>query len=770
MAISATYIAQSTVQISLNNTTGTGESGLTKFLTFANTVADAITGTGPGGTGSLSNVAFSAAQNVTAQTTAMYTYADGSTNPSTRTGWTLFDSFWGNLDGSVGVSNTSSPIYTQVFRSVNKDGTTAKNIILRYNIKAQEINTTTCQYWDTQSNYDNNITSGTLHIPTFEAWTYQDCAPVSYNLSACDFIIMVSPRWCILHSYAINDPSMWAGVVEMAREDILDTVANKNVCWGWVSSTLFCLGANTITTRPLASSTNTATDYTLISMPVTKRSLSGVYAASQWGADYGVTAYPTWSAPSTAAGPFIYHIGTGGKFATTNWDQSRRLTMPIRPIENFAGIATNYGQIYGMKLLAPVGQNMNKVNIAVDQDGNSSVTASDRGHWLLNSHWKSYDTTSWLSNTNTTIGTTTYATSEKILGMVSVGTVIYAYGLTKIMKIDAANGYLCTDISTQTTPGYTDIKFDGDRYVYISASTATLGLQKLDIASNTVVSTYTTNGIACIAISGSTICCASVATATAVNFYLFVRQSSSGTATALGTPTTLVLGTNGGTVLAETAICRDLICDFDGNFWAAPIVGTATNFKLIKIDKAGTMTTPTWTGNAYPAVLSTSVLLYMVDGNTLMIYGTPTLAGVMQYVQLNPRTLTVVATGATAGSTSAGGNTANSTLSVVKIQGNLLILPKNSTAIANAGFIQPLGRCVITTPATVSTLIVPLLGADIGTLYSATTADVMMWDGTRLFINTETNGLRVFSNFNGGVNNGGNPLVSTVLGQVAIPA
>lgn len=767
MAISATYIAQSTIQISLNNTTGAGESGLTKFLTFANTVADAITGTGPSGTGPLGGVTFAVASGVTAQTTATYTYADGSTNPSTRTGWTLFDSFWGNLDGSVGVNNTSSPIYTQVFRSVNEDGTTAKNIILRYNIKAQEINTTTCQYWDTQSNYDNNITSGTLHVPTFEAWTYQDCAPVSYNLSACDFIIMVSPHWCILHSYALNEPSMWAGVVEIAREDIIDTVANKNVCWGWISSTLWCLGAAALTTRPLSQSATT-TDYPLISMPLTKRSLSGVYAACAWGADYGVTAYPTWLGPATPGGSFIYYLGTGGKFATTNWDQSRRLTMPIRPIENFSGVPTNYGQIYGLKVLAPVGQNMNKVNIAVDQEGNSSVTASERGHWLLNCHWKSYDTTSWLSNTNTTIGNTPYATSEKILGMVSVGTVIYAYGLTKIMKIDAANGYLCTDISTQTTPGYTDIKYDGDRYVYVSASTATLGLQKIDIASNTVVSTYTSNGIACISISGSTICCASVTTATQPVFYLFVRQSSTGSATALGTPTTLTTTT----ALGETGICRDILCDFDGNFWAAPVIATtASNFRLIKIDKAGSAATiPTWTGNVYPAVISTGVALCMVDGNTLMIYGTPTAAGVMQYVQLNPRTLTVVATGATVGSTSAGGNTANSSFSVVKIQGNLLILPKNGTAIANAGFIQPLGRNVISTVAIISTLIIPLLGADIGTSFGATTADTLLWDGTRLFINTESAGLRVFTNFNGGTVNGGNPLLATVLGQVAIPA
>jgi hypothetical protein len=154
MTISATYIGQSTVQVSTSYTPVSGSSYLTPFMQFANTVADAITGTtwtspATQATGAISGTTFIAAQNVTPQTTSLYT-----PTPSTASGWTLYDAFWGGVDGTAG---SSSPTYTQVFRSVNKDGTTAKNIVLRYNTREQTINTTTYEYWDTRANYDAGV-------------------------------------------------------------------------------------------------------------------------------------------------------------------------------------------------------------------------------------------------------------------------------------------------------------------------------------------------------------------------------------------------------------------------------------------------------------------------------------------------------------------------------------------------------------------------------------------------------------------------------------
>ena len=113
MTISAKYIGTSTVQVSTQFTPTSGAGNLTTFMQFANTIADAVTDTQPGSAGALGGVTFTAASGVTAQTDS---------------GWTLFDSFWG---GQGDASGTQSPIYTQVFRSLNKDAVTYKNAVIR---------------------------------------------------------------------------------------------------------------------------------------------------------------------------------------------------------------------------------------------------------------------------------------------------------------------------------------------------------------------------------------------------------------------------------------------------------------------------------------------------------------------------------------------------------------------------------------------------------------------------------------------------------------
>lgn len=826
MTISATYIGQSTVQVSTSYTPVSGSSYLTPFMQFANTVADAITGTtwtspATQATGAISGTTFVAAQNVTPQTTSLYT-----PTPSTASGWTLYDAFWGGADATAG---SSSPTYTQVFRSVNKDGTTAKNIVLRYNTREQTINTTTYEYWDTRANYDagvidistptasttatqatigsstivvgsatniavgqivsatgipfmttvtavsgttitlSNLTTAALsstaitftttsHGGSQEAWTFFDSAPIAYNLTNCDFLIMVSPRWCILHSYIGIESSMWSGVVEMAREDIMDTVAAKYPCWGWISSTLWNLGAVTANVKPFNGATN-ASDYPLICMPRTRSGNTGIGAARGWGADYGITAFPTWL--SNAAPSMVYNLGTGAKFLNNQWDTTRRLTLPIKPIADFMTTVTNYGQIFGAKILAPVGQNMNKVNIAVDSDGNSSTTASDRGHWLLNCHHKTADATSWLTSANATITNAQIATGTlRPLGLVSVGSVYYFFTATTISKIDPAT-LVYSDIVTASS-GYSDIKYDGERYIYVTSTTAAVALTKIDIATDTVIGTVNVvNGFTCLGISGDTICCALNSASTTPQVYRYIRQTSIGTPAAITATTTAATPslTTGGP-LAEAMIVRDIQPDMDGNFWAVPVAATLANLKVLKIDKAGVVTAPTFTGgNIYPGVLTTSNGLFMLDGNNILLAGTQTAAGAMQYVQFNPRTLTVIANGAGAAMSAC---LANSSINIVKIQGNIMITGKNS-AIANIAVIAPLGRSLS------AAITAPILNLDWGTTYSSTISDFMYWDGCKLIVNYDT-GIRTFFNFNGGTTTGGNPTSAYNFGQLAIPA
>jgi len=78
MTISAKYIGTSTIQVSTQFTPTSGAGNLTTFMTFANTIADAITDTTVGAAGALGGVTFTALSGVT---------------PQTDSGWTLFDSF-----------------------------------------------------------------------------------------------------------------------------------------------------------------------------------------------------------------------------------------------------------------------------------------------------------------------------------------------------------------------------------------------------------------------------------------------------------------------------------------------------------------------------------------------------------------------------------------------------------------------------------------------------------------------------------------------------
>ena len=110
MSITAKYIGASTIQISSTFNAASGNTNMTSFAQFANTVVDAMTNTTSltNTNGALSGTAFTADAGVTAQTSS---------------GWTLFDSFWGGQNATAG---TASPVYTQVFRSLNADGITYK--------------------------------------------------------------------------------------------------------------------------------------------------------------------------------------------------------------------------------------------------------------------------------------------------------------------------------------------------------------------------------------------------------------------------------------------------------------------------------------------------------------------------------------------------------------------------------------------------------------------------------------------------------------------
>lgn len=752
MTISATYIGQSTVQVSTTFTVASGSANLTQFAQFAATVADAIVGTQPGAVGANSN-ALGAGLGVT--------FVGSGAQASS--GWTLYDAFWGGINTDAGIT---SPEYTQVFRSLNKDGVTYKNLIVRYDTKQGTINTSTCEYWDTLANYNNAATTpasltASTHVATNEAWTYFDSAPIGFNTTTTDLIIMVSPRWCILHSYLNNEPSSWAGVVETAREDIMDTAVANIPCWGWVSSTLWLLGATSVSARPL----NT-TEHTLICMPRTRQGYTSINAAKAWGADYGATFFPNWTNASSMAA-FAYYLGNQqNKFISNAWDSTRRLTLPIKPISDYAATIANYGQIYGMKILSPVGVNMNKITIPVNSDGDAAVGGTDRSHWLLNLAHKtaSTDNTAWFGNTNWT--SEVIATGGRPEKVISTGAAYYVIitGGTKITRINATTKAI-TDIVSGG--GYTDIKYDGERYIYVTSSTPTIALTRIDTADDTTIVTansssisgaavLSASGYSAVALNGNTVCCAFNVASNTPNLHRYNRQAATGSVTALtltGTFNTITIPSLPG---AETQIIRDLTADHEGNFWGAPFSTAIGNFRLIKVSNTGT---PSILAPISFSTQFNNICFQILDGYNILVHA-PVTSGAYQVGQFNPRTGLIVGSVQVISSVAAL-NTATD-MSSIKFGGALMTVPRNSV-VANTFVVNSLGKTVTTAIGA------PVINIDQGTTQTLATANgFIATDSARIFLTTET-GVKIFSNANGGTIAGGNPATSITLGQVAMP-
>lgn len=736
MTISAKYIGQSTVQISTQFTPTSGAANLTSFMTFANAVADAITDTPVGQAGALSGVVFTAASGVTPQVDSL---------------WTLFDSFWGGQDNSAG---NASPIYTQVFRCINKDGVTYKNAVLRYNLKRLTVNITCVEYWDTPANYAAASPAAiTSHTGVNEAFTYFDSAPIGFNLTSCDFIVNFAPRWGLIHSYINNEPSMWAGIFENAREDIMDTVISNYPCFSWISSTLWCLGAGTAggASKPLATG-----DYTLICMPRTRQGYMGAAAAKTWAGDYGAAFVPNWL--NTTTNPFIWYLGNGAtKFVSNGWDSTRRLTLPIKPVSDYAGTITNYGQLFGIKVLAPIGQNMNKITIPCDSDGNASGTGTDRAHWLLNNHHKTYstDNTAWFANTGWAFENLAFGGRPEAICYTGVSIYAILSGGTSVVRFRLDTKTVSTIVSAGS---YTDIEFDGERYVYVTSSATTGSLTRIDTADDATIVTTNSVGFQSLAVNGNTVVCSPSTSSTTPTLYRYVAQASTGTVNPITTasPATVLLGT----ALPETMIFRDLKSDFEGNIWCNGLVTIAANHRLLKLPYNGSAIVI----NAATATagIPVNVGLQFLDGNNAISWQAVS-GGAIYQSQFNPRTGLLIGSVQTVSTASA--LTTNGVITAFKFQGTIMMIPRNS-AVANNWFINSLAK----NTGNFTVLGAPVVNIDQGTTNTFATANnLAFYDGSRIYVSLDT-GLRVYSNVNGGLAVGGNPTGTVTLGQVAIPA
>lgn len=748
MTITATYIGSSTIQVTTSNLT---TSNASNFINYIDTVTDAIIGTQPGANGTTNTTGilagtFAAPVGGTATGTA-FTNANSISNIQSSSGWSLYDCL-----------QTGYTII-QVFRALNVDGTTYKYTILRWNLHLLEVNLTTCESWDPVA-----------HAATNEVWTYYDCSPIGFRLDVTDMIINANPRWLMLNSFLNGEPSNWSMVVESAREDIMDTAANLLPCWGWTSSLLMNLGTASVsnaTSKPLAGN-----DYTLWSMPRVKNGNTGINAAKGWAGDYGVAQYPNWLATSNSS--FIYYLGNqGNKFWANSWNTANRIVMPIKPITDFTSTyITNYGTMFGLKILAPSGNHMNKISIPVDSNGNYTPAGTSKPHFLLNNYWGSgggaaVDETSWFQCSQWISQSYTSSTSTRPEYMISTGTAWYMITTSggALLKYSATLN-TCTTITLSGTPTLTDLKFDGERYVYIGTTT---GIRQLDIRNNDNVATElsVTGGVYCIVIMPTYVLVAPNTAVASPVLYLYNRPVGGAApgATPIFALTTGTIGSfvAGSTTLTgvfgtETAVrIVDGCLDLDGNVWLTPTVSVlAANYKLIKVTPGGSVSSISTIGQ----VISQNAGLQVLDGNNMVLWHAVQATGATAY-QFNPRTGPTLIGSATSGALAAT-LTAQVKLTAIKYDGVLTVVPK--ATIAGDLYVRlPLGGTNTTILAT------PVVTATQATYATNATANQFIFtDGGRIIGNND-NGIKVFTNIHG--ISVASPSTSPVtLGQMAIQA
>lgn len=637
-------------------------------------------------------------------------------NPVRTTGWTLHDSF------------TVGPTLTQVFRGINKDNTTYKNIILRWDTVRHEIITSTCEVWDAIN-----------HIPQNEAWTFFNSCPISYQMAATDLLLMLNPRWLILHSYMANEPGSWAGVIETAREDVADTAAAALPCWGWVSSNLWMLGATSTSARPLPSVSNS---YPLMCVPRTRSGFTTINAAINWSADYGAAQFPHWLASS--GGAFIYYLGNQqNKFVANSWDVTKRMVLPIKPIADFLSAnITNYGQMFGLKVVSPAGLNMNKIQVNTDTDGNYSPAATVADHWLLNNHHKymSSDNASWF--TNTALVRTDVTIGYRPEFVCSVGDHYYVTNGVAGSRIGKVNILLGTYTNISNSYAAMDLQYDGERYVYVCHST---GILRIDTRNNDAQ----TN----LAISNGTFTLALTSTHIVTTPF---NASATPVITRILRSTFAVDSTNGSLTLAtftESVRLTDAVGDAEGNIHISGPVATAGNFKIVKIPFA---TPASIVYSTLDQLACANVGIQFLDENNMLCWRAVTSSN-MKYVQYNPKTMTQITTG-TISTFSALTN--QHKLSCARIAGVLKVVARSSTTTTYSALLS-LGTTCTTLLGT------PVLSADLygaTNMSNASSNSMMFWDGARLVSNTETQ-LRWFTNMNGvNIYNG------QTVGQATIPA
>lgn len=342
--------------------------------------------------------------------------------------------------------------YRRVYRALNNDGSTYKYIGFFIDPGALKITTTCYESWN-----------ATTHVGTNEVWTFNRAGWHGIHLSGCDVILMVTPYWCVLQTFIRNNPSVWSGVFEVAREAPEDTAAAGYPCFVWMHSGAVMTGT---TTAQYAS------------FPRNRAGNTGVAAVTNG-----------WQTPYIRLGTMTNIDGqTLVPLTTYAWDTTKKIVHSMRPTY---GTSEIHGRVYGLKASYNIGAPYNRVSLPVDTSFNYSSTGTATEHWVLG-HTHCGNAATMVQVGAPLSGYASGASTSTIPGYIRscifTGTTFYITHATGICKLDGTTAGLAataTAIAGVSAVDHHDIVFDG-RYIYASSPT---GITRLDTTNNDAVTT-----------------------------------------------------------------------------------------------------------------------------------------------------------------------------------------------------------------------------------------------------------------------------------------
>lgn len=560
---------------------------------------------------------------------------------ASQPGWVLHDS----------VTSASGGVVTKVYKSLNKDGLTYKYIILKYELVTWKLYTSSCESWD----------AGT-HVPTNEVNPYCYSMPIGLMPNASDLVVFASPRWMLFQGFIRNDPGPWHGVVEVEREAPEDTAAAGYPCWAWINSITFMQAMNASS----GSADSIGTGYFACSFPRTRQGYTGVQASNNFRFPwlYDLNAGTTNQIPMDLLAAQTYGTSYG-------WDTNKKILRSIRALM-MTGAQTLSGRFFGLKVIPPTGDLMNKVTVPVDSDKFFSPSGTNADHWILNTTGRQHNAAvtvgtggGLLSNTQSIgIGSTI---ANAATCMVSDGLGYYiACNNNPVARVDAATGSVTTIANTS---GVTAMVFDGGRYIYGIIHNTT-SLVRIDTQSSDAVSTLALPAAGGMAIGQD-------------ENYVFVGKYSNTTTPSIyqvskstfDNVRTINASTTVGTGLTVMSICPD----WEGNIYWVMQSTSSSDTKIFKNEVAngnGTFITG--------ATSATTVLngkLYY-NGGSKKMFSFHCMTSSYQWGEPGGTYYTVNSVNAT-------NNAYNNEASLIAIDGTLILINRGANSATNGSRMGP---------------------------------------------------------------------------------